>query len=112
MLLYIVVIVVDVLYAVRTPRQTSPLADGTLLLKLKFIYLSIYLSIWNPHFSPLSGVHPHSPGRIVSGSSLDRLLMVRHGMGMHSEPGMSRSPLYVLECDFFPGTLDLLLEAK
>ena len=45
MLLYIVVIVVDVLYAVKTPRQTSPLADGTLLLKLKFIYLSIYLSI-------------------------------------------------------------------
>ena len=25
-----------------TPRQTSPLADGSLLLKLKFIHLSIY----------------------------------------------------------------------
>ena len=38
MLLYIVV---DALYTVRTSGQTSPLADGTLLLKLKFIYLSI-----------------------------------------------------------------------
>ena len=25
--------------------------------------------------------------------------MVRQGMGLRSEPGMLRSPLYVLECD-------------
>ena len=29
--------------------------------------------------------------------------MVKHGMDMCSEPGMSRSPLYVLECDSSPG---------
>ena len=28
--------------------------------------------------------------------------MVRHGMGMRSEPGMLHSPLYVLECDSSP----------
>ena len=49
---------------------------------------------------------------MVSGSSLDRLLKVRHGMGMRSEPGMSRLPLYVLKCDFSPQPLDLLLEGK
>ena len=38
--------------------------------------------------------------------------MVRHGMDMRSEPGMSRSRLYVLECDSSPGPLDLLLEGK
>ncbi len=38
--------------------------------------------------------------------------MVRHCMGMRSEPGMSHSPLYVLECDSSPGPLDLLLEGK
>ncbi len=42
--------------------------------------------------------------------------MVRHSMGMRSEPGMSCSPLYVLECeslcDSSPGPLDLLLEAS
>ena len=43
---------------------------------------------------------------------LDRFLMVRHGIGMRSETGMSRSPLYVLECDSSPGPLDLLLKGK
>ena len=38
--------------------------------------------------------------------------MVRHGMGMRFEPGMSRSPLYALEYDSSPGPLDLLLEGK
>ena len=38
--------------------------------------------------------------------------MVRHGMDMRSEPGMLRSPLYVLECDSSPGPLDLLLKGK
>ena len=33
-------------------------------------------------------------------------------MDMRSEPGRSRSPLFVLECGSSPGPLDLLLEGK
>ena len=68
MLLYIVVIVVDVLYAVRTPRQTSLLADGTLLLKLN---LSIYLSIYLVHM-----YHTKATQRLERPS---RILLNHHG---------------------------------